>query len=123
MKQYEFHPLAGVFPLMPLSQRSELLGDIKKNGQLEPIGLFEHKILDGRNRYLACRQGNIEAKFVTLEPNDAKAFIMSKNYYRRDLTPDDRKTIMMRMISQQEALNLTNIDVAKAADVSVSTVN
>ncbi len=37
----------------------EIVEDVRKNELLEPIILHEKKILDGRNRYLACKKAGI----------------------------------------------------------------
>src|SRR5258706_14802421 len=58
--EYEFHPLANIFPLMTDEEIDALGEDMLKQGQREPIVLFEGMILDGRNRYNACLRKGIE---------------------------------------------------------------
>ena len=58
----EFHAVANLFPLMQGAAFEELVADIKKNGQREPILCdAEGRILDGRNRYRAGRRGSSRA--------------------------------------------------------------
>jgi hypothetical protein len=61
----EFHELAELFALMDGDEAVALGDDLKANGQLEPIWLYEDKVLDGRNRYLQCIRVGIEP---TLRP-------------------------------------------------------
>jgi hypothetical protein len=53
--EYEPHPLANIFPLMTDAELKVLADDISRNHQREPITLYQGLILDGRNRYLACK--------------------------------------------------------------------
>jgi len=47
--------------------------DVCDNGIIDPIMLYQGKILDGRNRYdLACKQG-LRFKSVDFTGNDAEA--------------------------------------------------
>ena len=43
------HPISDVWPMMDEAKIAELADDIRKNGQLVPVWLYEGKILDGRN--------------------------------------------------------------------------
>jgi ParB-like chromosome segregation protein Spo0J len=52
----EPHPLAALFPAIPEEELAELGRDIALHGQLEPIVLYQGKILDGVNRYQPCRR-------------------------------------------------------------------
>lgn len=88
----EFHPLANVFPLLEGEEFAELVADIQKHGVLEPIVLYEQKVLDGRNRYLAARQ--TDTPYTTVgwhgECGDPLSFVVSRNMLRRQLTPSQR---------------------------------
>src|SRR6478735_8085593 len=85
-----FHPIANIFPLMEGDDFDALVRDIDTNGLTDPIIMLEGKILDGRNRYLACQQLEIahrEVKFEDLKTgsDDPSAFVWSKNVMRRQL--------------------------------------
>ena len=82
----KFHEYADIFPLM-LDEEFELLKeDIQRFGLLVPITLYEGKILDGRNRYNACKELNIEAKFEEYAGDDPVNYVISENLFRRHLT-------------------------------------
>ena len=56
------HPIADVWPMMDEGKLSELADDIRKNGQLVPVWLYEGKIIDGRNRWAACKIAGVTPK-------------------------------------------------------------
>ncbi len=90
MKKLEFHPLLKDVPMMPLQERDALASDIKENGQRIPIVLFNGKIIDGRNRYLACLARNIEPTVVAIDLKDPKQYVASLNYFRKHWTTAER---------------------------------
>ncbi|MGH9811514.1 MAG: MT-A70 family methyltransferase [Candidatus Acidiferrales bacterium] len=51
---YPVHPAAQLFPVMPEEELRELAADISQRGQIYPVVLHEGKVLDGRNRLIAC---------------------------------------------------------------------
>jgi ParB-like chromosome segregation protein Spo0J len=105
----EFHPLAEVFPMIEGVRFKELVADIKANGLLDPITLCGGKILDGRNRYRACREAGIECATVELSPDtDPVVFVISKNLQRRDLTAGQRA---------MAAAKLCNLRLGQRADL------
>ena len=61
---YEFHPLAEMFPLLQGKDFDALVEDIRQNGLLHRIVLYEEKILEGRNRYRACLAAKVEPRFA-----------------------------------------------------------
>ena len=99
MQDYEFHPLSAIFPLMNQEGIRELGLDIKNNEQKEAIVLFEGKILDGRNRYLACKMFNIVPRYEKLKEGiDPLTFIISKNLYRRHLNTAQKCEIALKLL-------------------------
>ncbi|HUY37092.1 MAG TPA: hypothetical protein VMV69_30535 [Pirellulales bacterium] len=94
----EFHPLANIFPLMSESELGVLAADIAAHGQREPIHTFEGRILDGRNRFNACRKANLEPRFVAWEgAGPALAFVVSMNLHRRHLNESQRADIAAKL--------------------------
>lgn len=63
MKEYESHPAANLFPMLPKEEMKELADDIKTHGLIHSIILFDGKILDGRNRYVACGIAGVAPHF------------------------------------------------------------
>lgn len=51
-------------PPMDDERLKELTQDIKERDRIEPIVLYEGRILDGRNRYLSCRMAGTEPMTV-----------------------------------------------------------
>jgi len=89
----KYHHIAQLFPLMSIEELEELTADIKINGQRDRIIMFESKILDGRNRYLACRKNDLEPKTMEFSDGDPVAFVISKNVHRRNLSSSQRAMI------------------------------
>jgi ParB-like chromosome segregation protein Spo0J len=90
---YEFHPLAAIFPVMAEPEIAELAADIKANGLRVPIVLYEGKILDGRNRYLACVSAGLEPQFTEYEGDQPIQYSLSLNLHRRHLTTSQRAAV------------------------------
>ncbi len=64
MKKLSLHPACKLFPQLPKDELKALAADIKANGLQNSIVLYEGKILDGRNRWLACRIAKVKPTFV-----------------------------------------------------------
>jgi len=94
MDELQFHPASSEFPLLDEERLTELVEDLQAHGQREPIRLHRGRILDGRNRYLACRKAGLEP-WVERLPEDVNPFdyVWSLNGQRRDLTQDQRYLI------------------------------
>lgn len=97
MKKLAFHPLSFLYPELSDNEKAELRASIEKVGLLEPITLYEGKILDGRHRYEQCVAigGNRlrQIKMVQYKGTDPLGFIDAKNAKRRHLTSAQKAVI------------------------------
>lgn len=97
-QEYEFHPYASILPMLGVTEAGELAADIQANGLREDIVLFEGKILDGRNRYTACKSAGVEPRFRDFNGGgDPVAYIVSVNVRRRHLTNAQREMVAAKL--------------------------
>lgn len=92
----EFHDAANIFPLMDEAALSELAADIAANGLREPIWRHrDGRIIDGRNRWLACAKVGVTCHAHTYSGDDGSIipFVISHNLHRRHLTNGQRAAI------------------------------
>ena len=67
---YQIHSIAEIFPRMSGDEFVALKQDIKERGLIEPIWLYEGKVLDGRHRYYACQEVNVTPEYRQYEGNE-----------------------------------------------------
>lgn len=97
----EFHPAADAFPMMNASHLAELTKSIQAEGQLLPIVMCDGLVLDGRNRWLACRKLGIRPKTQDFHGNPW-AHAWSLNGQRRDLVAEQRYLIWRKCNENSE---------------------
>lgn len=85
-----FHPIADIFPLMGEDVFANFVRQVEKNGIQHPITIYEGKILDGRNRALACKQIGIDCPSEEFTGDDPVSFVLNENLHRRHLTPQEK---------------------------------
>ena len=112
MQKLTVHPMAEKFPNIPPKKFQELKNSIKTDGQLSPIVINEAgQILEGRHRYRACQELEIEPSTVQLRDvlgerfghvSEAK-FIFDCNYHRRHLTDDQRVALCAAFLPELRA--------------------
>src|SRR3954468_6968767 len=92
-----FHPVTNIWPLLSDAELDELAEDIRQNGQHYPIVRHrDGRIIDGRNRWLACRLAGVEPLSAVYDGEDGAAlvsFVVSLNERRRHLTESQRAAI------------------------------
>ena len=91
---YELHELCEIIPSMDDSEYLALVADIRDNGLINPIIIFEGKILDGRHRYKACVELDLEPSFVEYTGNKPSSFVRSVNLERRHFEKSQRSMII-----------------------------
>lgn len=111
----EFHEYAQLFPLITGEEYTALVHDIDANGQRTAIILHQGKILDGRNRYRACADLLLEPKFDAYAGEDALAYVLSLNLFRRQLTVAQRALIAAEL-SSLRATTPISIDLGSQAE-------
>lgn len=99
------HPLADLFPLIEGQQFDELVASIRENGQFDAIVLLDGAILDGRNRYRACKAAGVQPRFETFAGTNPAKFVAAKNVHRRNLTTNERALIAAKMASLENGSN------------------
>ncbi len=101
----DFHEIANMFPLLDDTELDALAEDIQVNGLQEPIWLYEGKILDGRNRYLACELAGVEPCYQDYTGDEPVRFVVSKNIQRRHMTSWQRAFVALEALPayQEEA--------------------
>jgi hypothetical protein len=58
-----WHEAANVLPILEGDELNDLAEDIRKYGLQNPVVLLDGKVLDGRNRLLACKLADVEPSF------------------------------------------------------------
>lgn len=99
------HPAAELFPMLDEASLEELTEDIRQNGLLNPIVLHEGRVLDGRNRLLACERAGVSVQTVPwIDPGcGPTAWVISQNLHRRHLTASQRAVVALDALPLFEA--------------------
>lgn len=107
MSKWPTHPAADLFPMLGAEELQQLADDIRKNGQLEAIVLYEGQVLDGRNRLAACELAGVEPRTVTMgfraSDGGPTAWVLSKNLHRRQLSKSQAAAVAVEALPMLEA--------------------
>jgi hypothetical protein len=137
--EYEYSELSTVFPSFHGEEEfTQLVESIKTEGLLEPIVIWQGKIVDGRHRHLACKEARVQPEYTHL-PDDwlldkVKNRVVALNVLRRHLTTGQRALVAAALATMghggdrksDQAVNLpfdnSNEGAAKQLNVSEKTV-
>ena len=99
MKPLSYHPACLLFPPMGEQEIQELAADIHERGLLNPVVLFEGKVLDGRSRLAACKIAGVKPRFIEWDgQGSATEWVLSQNLFRRHLTSSQRAVVAFQML-------------------------
>ena len=85
------HPYADKFPMLPQAELEELAQSIRDSGLRQPIVVtVDGLILDGRNRFQACRMAGVEPESVVYEGADLAEYVLDSNITRRNMSTGQR---------------------------------
>lgn len=120
-QKYKYHELCLLFPPCTETELGELCKDIENNGLLTPIVLYEGKILDGRNRTMACLACGVEPRYKQYSGDNPLSFVISKNMNRRHLSESQRAMIAAKIsayesITQKQAAESFNVSERSVRD-------
>lgn len=92
----EFHEVASIFPLLMGDELQSLKDDIAQNGLIESIWTYQGKIIDGRNRYVACLAIDVEPQYREWGGSGSLvSFVVSMNLKRRHLSSSQQGFITL----------------------------
>lgn len=102
MTDYQPHPAAELFPMMPTDQYEAFKEDIRKNGFQQDIVLYKGQILDGRNRYKAAVELDMLDDLPIAEMDDDTdidpyQWVISRNLHRRHLNESQRALVAAKL--------------------------
>ena len=95
----KFHKVADIFPLLEGEEFDALINDIRENGLLEPIWVHDEQIIDGRNRFRACEEAEVDPAFQDYRGTEEGliSFVVSLNLIRRHLTVGQRAALAVAL--------------------------
>jgi hypothetical protein len=104
---WSIHPAAELFPMLAAAELQALADDIKANGQIDPVVIYEGQVLDGRNRLAACELAGVEPRTIEMVfkacgigPTE---WVISKNLHRRQLSKSQAAAVAVEALPMLEA--------------------
>lgn len=129
--KYTQHPLSAAFPAMSGEEFNALVADIREHGQRDPIIVLDGQVLDGWHRHQACHKAGASPLIEQYDGNDPRAFVLSRNLHRRNLTASQRAAAVVACgewrpagynVAAAATLSPTNEQLAQEAQVSPRTI-
>ena len=125
MIDYQSHPAAELFPMMPPDQYEAFKEDVRKNGFQQDVVIYQGQILDGRNRYKAAIELDMLDDLPIAEMDDDTQidpyqWVISRNLHRRHLTESQRAMVAQKLATLKRGgdRSKASIDALKQDDAA-----
>ena len=125
-EQIECHEIARLFPPMTAVEFEAFKANIAEHGLREPIWTYRGKIIDGRNRFLACTELGIAPSYREWNGQGSLLeFVLSLNLHRRHLDESQRAMVAARIarMRQGERTDLVEISTRLSQPQAAALVN
>ena len=124
MSDYQPHPAAELFPMMPDDQYQAFKRDVKENGFQQSITLYKGQILDGRNRHKAAIELKMLDELPIAEIDDDTDFdpyqwVISRNLHRRHLNESQRALVAAKLAKIQHGGDRKSDEIKVSIDTSI----
>lgn len=124
MSDYQPHPAAELFPMMPTDQYEAFKEDVRKNGFQQDIVLYKGQILDGRNRYKAAVELDMLDDLPIAEMDDDTdidpyQWVISRNLHRRHLNESQRALVAAKLAKLQHGGDRKSDEIKVSIDTSI----
>ena len=97
-----WHEAANVLPILEGDELNDLAEDIRKYGLQNPVVLLDGKVLDGRNRLLACKLADVEPSFqewiLRAGGVSPLVWVISQNLKRRHLNASQKAMVALDIL-------------------------
>ena len=93
----KIHPAAEIFPMLSGEELDSLAKDIKAHGLRHELVTYEGELLDGRNRWAACKAAGVDPSFIEYKGDSPVSFVVSANIKRRQLDPSQRACVAVEL--------------------------
>jgi len=95
-----WHPAANMFTLLDTGEAAALAENIRMTGLLNPIVMLDGKVLDGRNRLLACLLAGVAPRFVDWDGSGQSPaeWVVAQNVNRRMLSASQKAYAALYLI-------------------------
>lgn len=122
--EYKFHDIANIYPLANEKEFELLKESIKERGQLSPIVIFDKKIIDGRNRYLACKDLGVDPNVDKFTGTEAEAlkYAIELNSGRRHMSKQQAAMMAANYVLESRTGTGKKVSISNASKMFIVSI-